>query len=201
MTVRRTNGSFSGIPSGFATGNTLNAIDDLTDSPSTFSGWTVGSSIQAQVNLLGPLSTSAEIIAYSINAQMALVQMGNSGDPMFGKFGKLLAAVQFGVAQQDGFFSSTALPTDASLTSTVWDPAVDPLPPLRTSNTPADPALLLPVGLVYPLPQPLPIIEQSVAIGLWLTPSLLALQHSGLVVQAGLAILNAQYTVVYDDGR
>ena len=197
MTVRRTTGSLAGnsttqFGSSYPPGQTLNAIDNLTNETGTFSGWTAGASAQDQVDLLGPLPYTATILGYAINAQLGLHTNGT--DPAWGKFEKIIAAIKFGATQADPFFGSAPLPTDSSLISTVWDPAADSLPP-------SDLASLMPIGVEFQLPQSLPILEQSLAIGVWLTPSLLSLEHSGLVTNVGLAIYNAQYSVVYDDGR
>lgn len=139
------------------------------------------------------------ILAVATRARLIICTVGQAG---YGKWGKIVAGL---TSQNPGVnvFGINEAP-DPTLTSALWDPATDPLPPLVASNPSSDipPLTYLPVSSVLQLPQPL-VITAGMSLpnlGLWITPSLLGIQTSagvGLIMM----IFNPTMTVYYDDGK
>lgn len=140
-----------------------------------------------------------QILAVATRARLVICTVSQSG---YGKWGKIVCGL---TSQNTGteVIGINEAP-DPTLTSTLWDPSTNPLPPLIASNPSSDtpPLTYLPVSSVLQLPQPL-IITAGMALpnlGLWITPSLL-----GITTAAGaglvMMIFNANMTVYYDDGK
>lgn len=170
-----------------------------------------GSTLIDAVNFtLGPgLGQTFTITSVSIEAYVELLVNANLSFPPAGPFGQLGAIlgalVVQDASQTPGNFGTAAvlpLPPDMSLSVPLFDPAVNPLPPIRAgaSFAPFGPGTMLALsGSILP-PNPIelpPNTTPSVGVGIWMLPSLLGILGLG---QIGMRIWGASYCVTYDDG-
>lgn len=201
MAVRDAPGNFSGTQqtSGFAVGHTLHNIDEFAANAGTAdqtSGWTIGASSIAQVTSLPPLDYHATVIAYQVSARLGMHT--NALETYGGKLGKIVTALQFGqyATAPNQNQNPVPLPGDSSLIATLWDPAIDGLP----GDDAVNPATLLSVNVVNVLSQPVPILQQVITVGIWMTPSLMTMKAGGATVRA-LTLYDAVFKVTVDDGK
>jgi hypothetical protein len=202
-------------------GPALNAIDYTNTIPGTVPQRTLGSGLLDATVLQPPLISNWAIQSVSVSAAMFLYKNPAAAVP-YGRLGRVLAGIQiYGSPSQDednptfnlaspipGASPMPPLPQDSSLLTPLWNPDVDPLPPLTafvfqdisTPQNPPAPALL-PVLATINLNQPLFLSSiGQLLVGLWLTPSLLSCGTNGYpCVQLGVA--NALYTINCDDSR
>lgn len=159
---------------------------------------TTGGQINQQMSLLG----------VGVTAGIALNMVG----ALYGKLGKIVAGI-LPATQGDvttAYQPQVLLPLpNPNLTFTIWDPAVDDLPPQYGSsnflppNPPAANQVLQVFGTLL-LPSPITVDPgEPPTIGLWVLPSLLGANtiDSGFGFWAWqIAVYNAKYTLTYDDG-
>jgi hypothetical protein len=144
-----------------------------------------------QIQLVPPATTTWTLLGITVTADIAF----SNAQPVYGKFGKVLAGLVLGQAQGPQQAAlQMPLPSNQGGLGALWDPAVDPLPPSNPSTGGILPAL--PVTMQITLPQPIPIYQgELICAGLFMLPSLL-----GSANLAGLIVCDAGYTVTYDDG-
>lgn len=199
MTIRTAGQPFQGGPGagtpGFAAGHVLNIIDGVAQAIGTDqeSGWTTGASLIQQVPATGPLPSNARVLSYQVSGNMGF--HSSAPEPCGGKLEKVVAALQFGQYPLSNNLNPSPLPKDSSLIATLWDPAIDSLPPDDSTS----PVTLLPVSVVNNLSQPQLIIEQVITVGIWFTPSLLTMKLGGFAIRA-LTLYDATFQITYDDG-
>lgn len=174
-------------------------------------GWSLGATLLDPIQLDIPAQKSFSILGFSVMGQLSLLRSGN---PSYGKLGKLLTAVVTDSSAHDTGNSALSnsnvavpvlpLPRDASVITSLWDPAVDPLPPLIAASVPAIPASV-PVSATLNLPQPLELeVGNQLLIGLWLMPSLGPNQAGGPSIgqpNTTIVLSQAVATIIYDDNR
>ena len=202
--IRRATGVFrSNSPS---TGISLQDI--TTQTGGNICSWSKGACTIDAVNLQPQPTERWTILGFAVTASLQLVAI--SATP-FGRFGKIKCGLAVPLSPtpvviDDGNPAGvpfTGLPPDASLITDLWNPDVDPIPPvfgnalLQTSQT------TLPVAAAFTLPQPIDYggLTQptyQLTIGLWMLPSLYGLINSSLST-ISLDLFNANYVVYYDD--
>jgi len=200
--IQRTGGLFPVNPS------TPPVLPNTRDGgPVVIGGWSYGATLIFSPGFQPPSLEVWEIQAVSITAKLCLAVPAAPTIPLYGKLGKVVAAVlpqgATSTAHQGQPDSGMIpLPQDSTLSVDLFDPAVDMMPPLWTSSIttpPSEPAGMLPLQSVISLP-----IGQgsqsaaNLALGLWITPSLL---HNTATQSFGLALFGAAYTIIYDDGK
>lgn len=204
-----------------------NALVDSIDTPGNLeSVWTPGA-LSVQPLAINPrISQKWKLLGISVNGALNL---GITGAGLFGKLGKLSMGLytppqnipstlyswsffhiveQFYTAPYIG--SQTPLPTDSTLTTDIWTPDADPLPPVSLvtaladvpySITPSSPFLPVSTSLLPPNPLDLEPGE-DIGLGVWFTPSLIGINNLNVEVQGFfLALSNLNYTMTYDDGQ
>jgi hypothetical protein len=179
----------------------LASIEDRVTPGALASVWSPGATLIDLVGLTPSLTQKWSLLSVSVTANLLLCV--SLGVPVFGKLGKVIMGLllnsgspTLGAAGSSYVTPMLALPRDGSLAVPIWDPAVDSLPPIVPSNLTA--TATLPISGSIAPPQPVPISEgQGLAVGIWLTPSLLGAYASGL---AFLQVSAASYNVNYDDG-
>lgn len=208
----------------FRTNTTLGSSANITDfavtpGPNNQSVWSLGATLLDVVTLTGGSPTKLCRVQ-SLSMQCYLTLTDNSGaaparSAYFGKLGKLLggmfvadAAISTSGGPTPWAHTMLSLPADPTLVTEIWNPANDPLPPLRNVNdggftaglTP-NPNQTLPVsGIVSP---PIPVdvpIGQEVAVGLWMTPSLIGCTGTSAGGNLELTAFSSTFTIAYDDG-
>lgn len=142
-----------------------------------------------------------KLIAVSFHSFLAL----HATNPLYGKFGQLFGAAiidPVGAISPAAAASFGPMPSsDRSLAETIWDPATNPLPPLFTgaSGSPVEFTGLLHCDAIVTPPQIREVLPGGqIAIGLWLTPSLLGSPNANTI--GGLYVFDAKYSLVIDDG-
>lgn len=199
MGTQKTGGSFR-------LASQLRPLMNLRDfsAPSGTPVWTLGATQIDQIQLQVPAGHIWELLGYSITTFLQLEVLAARA---FGKFGKIWGGLVPN-GQPTGFPSNPyigyppvpPLPQDASLLVPLWDPDVDPLPPVSASAvTPT--GNLLPITKNVQLPQPLETrLGDQIGIGIWMSPSLMG-NFSGGVNSFSLVVCSSSYTLVYDDGK
>lgn len=185
---------------------------NLFDNTGAGTGWSTGAALVDNFPSLQEQPTGGwSLIGVAVNAQLALADTGvafGGSKSFFGKFGVLRAGIIIpspgitGTASQPASFDPTrvALPQDSSLIDSLWDPAVDSLPPVF--NPSGAPATTLPVTTTILLPTPIDFsqyVDASTvgAIGLWLAPSLIGPDYG--VQGPGIYVTQGQYSFYYSD--
>jgi hypothetical protein len=185
-------GAFRTVPTG-GTGLPVNLEDQaaIVTSPN----WTPGATLIDQMAISPPAGQSWTIASYTISFAGAIFSSGIAVRS-FGRLGKLLAAIMLGAAPTPAgaITPMRALPTDLSTAVTLWDGSQDP--PFGQLTGIGGPATFPNVPIIggESLAQPIAVGPgEQISLGLWLTPS--------LIQGVEIYIINAQYTVIYDDGR
>lgn len=207
MTIQRTPGAFRAEPASAGQGQTINLYDPSTNSAAFESAWTEGATLIDAVQVSPKQNQSWTLLSISFQTYLGIVSLAGQ---TFGKFGKMLAGIMPPAQQANPTNGGSGvpyvtpfipLPNDTSLFQTVWDPAIDPDPPSFITFGPGTPITsLLPISSTIALPQPIALVPgDSLAIGLWLMPSLLGTDGTidGLI---GLFAQYSSYTITYDDG-
>ena len=162
---------------------------------------TLGATLIDSVPLDDPVGQTANVLGFSVNGLLVTQETGNS--PYYGQWGTVLAAIgtNFQVTQAGNLpFSQTVLPVpiDLSLSDDLWNPANNDMPPDISSSGP------LSVRLDKELPFPLLFqAGMQLQIGLWMLPSLSISNANapGATPTKYLVLLNANYTLIYDDNQ
>lgn len=174
-------------------------LADVTTAQSSVSRWTTGAT---QINLVPtsvPLGQSWSIVSWYMTFYGAFNYLPLlPGQQYCGKLGKLIGGLTTSIsgptAGSPGLPYVTPvldLPDDQSMLSTLWDGSDDPEFPALQSTI-GSPVKDIRSGSLG-LPVPLTLRSgDTVAIGLWLTPS--------LTQNLQTLIYNARYSIVYDDG-
>lgn len=217
MATRKNNSAFRRLPVPPGFQQRINISDNLLGG-GLYNPLTPGSVlIDTLPALQEETAKSWSLLAFSVSAQLVLDLSGFvSPPPAYGKFGKIMAGLVIPLPRATGAGGTnspydspmTPLP-DTTLLTPLWDPAVDPLPPIDdlsvgTGNTIPN---NLPVSCQLVLPEPIEYGEYADpatvgGIGIWMTPSLLGPSFGSLATPAYyLTIVNAQYTIYYDDGK
>lgn len=179
------------------------------------SEWTLGATAIWPIPF--PISgiKQLKLLSFSLRIQLGIMV---NGAP-FGKLGKIrtgllvtpgenqtLVTDSLGLGFNNANPQEQSLPTDPSLVTTIFDPAVDPLPPIMPGHqfsTSTLAALAVPFnifGVVAP-PLPIPIDLSSIAAGLWIDPSLIGMKNPIAVTTAWIEFLYyGTWSAVYDDG-
>lgn len=204
--------------------NNINLLDGVGFSNTAYaSAYTPGATLIDAVELNPTLMQSWAILSVGFQAYLGLVAdyvQGGGNIPLFGRLGRLIGGMAlngtptfasigypptgpvFPVPYQS---SILPLPADPSLYATLWDPGSNPLPPQAPNifdNPQLAPGSMLSVSGSVSLPVPRPVLtNQQVAVGLWLTPSLLGspVNPSPRTSYAGLVVAFASYTVTYSN--
>jgi hypothetical protein len=177
--------------------------------------WTPGNTIYAAPAITPNISQSWKLQSIGFTAYMAL----NNTTPIYGKLGKIVGGLmlptlspspstpgrQLGAGQPytTGAGMMEPLP-DPAITTTMWDPGTDPLPPNRFAAPTLGfvPATLLPIQANLQLPSPIDLYDgYPLTVGLWIFPSLVATRLSiGANTYYEMDLFNASYTLTYEDG-
>lgn len=168
----------------------------IADSPvlATPDQWTAGATAILPVPSQPGLTTPWSITGWSLSYQGQLAQPAGPGVPSFGRLGELWCGLLFNTGGSTQgrpvpwVTPARPLPQDLSTFAKVWDGSSDPPFPWQAANAPPKSNGF---SSQLPLPQKMQSGEQ-IAIGLWLQPA--------LVQNVQALILNASYTIVYDDG-
>lgn len=170
---------------------------------------TPGATLIDYVGITPTLVQRFKLLSVGVTAYLGYYAQPAFPNPPYGKLGKvimglaLLGGVQTGgVGGLPWVTGMLPLPSDPSLTATVWDPASDAMPPM-SPTLPSNPAasMLAVAGSVSP-PAPVALTEgQGLAVGLWLAPSLLGWITPLVADTQGLFVCNATYAINYDDGQ
>jgi hypothetical protein len=168
------------------------------------SGWTQGATLMAVNTTSSSGIPKGHILSISIYARLFMLQTSTR---LYGKLGKIIAGVTLDGPAQSGWGGGyqdfrqpmQLLPADATLLASLWDPALDPLPPGGNGQ---DVFPYLSLSAIVSPPVPLDIRDQeSMGIGIWMTPSLLGPQTLTLSnLATGLYMYGAKYVINYDDG-
>lgn len=153
-------------------------------------GWTKGAylvtPLQAQPTIVKPWTLGT----WSIQMQFMLLTPF-AGDYSYGLLGKIFASLLFGqYAPAPGLPFPGAIPQAAQQNLVqLFDGSQDPPPPSANSNKPQNTGWL---NAVQPIQLPTKLSAgDQIAIGVWLTPSLLS-AGAGLIV-----VYNANYSITY----
>lgn len=205
--IHRVGGAFRSAPLGPPPG--FNAWDLVALNPPTTapaSSWTAGAGIVDTVQVRTPTTSPWDLLAFTVQAALVLADTNFTFIPYFGKLGRVIAGVTNGLPTNSGttgFYqlSLPPLPQDASLQASLWDPAVDPLPPIVRNAVPAQPPVLE-VTAAQNLQQPLAVpAGGQINLGIWVLPSLLntnTIGNNGTPCLS-MTVCNAEYVVIYDD--
>lgn len=207
--IRRTGAAFRGVK--LSTGDVFNMTDASQGVPG---GWTQG---QTLIDIV-PLSFRSNVgiwnaTSVSIAAQLLLFYIANTLPPMYGKLGRIMCGLTTTGPQTPDVNSGTLfsnplsqfpLPRDSTLLAPLWDPAIDPLPPINPvpvflpSTTPAMQMLNVSAQVVLPAPLPIPAGANLFA-GIWIQSSLLAsVSPVTPVPTVTPSVFNAQYSVAFE---
>lgn len=171
--------------------------------------------------LFPPSAEDCEAITFSVSARVCLEIDGSiviNNSPLFGRLGKIVTGLTMtgnatGTPLNPGSIDGVRqLPNDLSLVGDLWNPANDPLPPSyergqggqapdNTVGGFVPPGLQ--IGLTQTLPERVPMFQGSNALmGIWLLPSLIVAAPTAPPQPPGanLVVLDATYSVTYDDG-
>jgi hypothetical protein len=155
-----------------------------------------------------------EALSFTITGQLMVVLVGQpTAGSVYGQFGKILCGLSTqgpetpnpdSAGWSFGLTTAYPLPRDQSLLATLWDPVTDLLPPLNENVAPYI-YTTLPVDATVSLPQSFKLAGTDLYAAIWMQPSIFG-SSSGVQEYAGyspvaLALLNAQFVLVYDDGR
>lgn len=211
MTLITQPGSLNGL--GIGAGASVLGLDYGNGNVSPGTMWTPGSTFIRSISSILPQTAPIKqsLLGISITAWH---QWGSepAGGATFGKWGKVLAGLLLNQPGSVSLFPSPSssggdfgggiqnLPSDQSNIITLWDAAVDSMPPQGVPNVlnPAPPVQYLSGATV--LSTPFQFQEgQSLALGVWILPSLLGgyVGTSG-VWQVMRAISNVNYSLQYD---
>jgi hypothetical protein len=158
------------------------------------SQWTAGATAILPVPFQPGLTTPWSITGWSLSYQGQLLQPAGAAVPSLGRLGELWCGLLFNTGGSTQgrtppwVTPARPLPQDLSTFAKVWDGSTDPPFPWQSATAPPK---YNGFSSELPIPQKMQSGEQ-VAIGLWLQPA--------LVQNVQTLILNASYTIVYDDG-
>ena len=221
------------IPGAFPTSNPANANWGLSLADPTFQTGappgqptrTPGATAAARVGLQGPTpSNKWSFLSFSGTAGLVFgvyyTNVGGNGPlSAFGKLSKITCGlVTDGSLTPSGTPIAAdlesaaqplqAYPSDYTLATSLWDAAIDDMPPtlILPSNQRQIPAVAQTLQINATLLTPIPIdVEPGVepVLGIWMEPCLLGIANNPYAPNGawfGLALVNAKYTFNYDDG-
>lgn len=206
--IRRTQGAFR------TNGARLN-LEDLNYvavAQPVLGQYTAGATLLDRVTLFPATSDDCQVMSFTVSAKLAIgTNFDNQNRPPAGRLGKVIA----GLTTQDaptgppaGYAQTVLpLPADLTLTSELWNPAADELPPLFSMLAASNPITggFTPPGLIVgttqTLPAPLPIFQgQDLCIGIWKLPSIVDADTTGNLSLV-FGVFDALWSLVYDDGQ
>lgn len=171
---------------------------------------TPGATVINSVTPTQQINQQWSLQSIGIQAFLALVMGINHN--LVGKLGKIVAGLLLPTNPQpttSGLqnFSSILLPLpDPTLTVTLWDPETDQMPPVYPHGVGLDPTLktslsgFLSIGQVLQLQQPVDLEPgETVGIGIWMLPSLLARPTEDVASFYQLGIYQAKSLLVYNE--
>jgi len=168
----------------------LQNIGDTAQMPSQ---WSPGQTLIDDVLNQAPLGAVWSVINWAISCQ-AFIRTDVYPGPAFGKLGRIVGGLVHMTPTVGPVSPMIPFPSNATGLATIWDGATDPVlglckivgNTLQTAPTPLVGQLNLPVPIqVYP--------GDELQMGLWITPS--------LAQNAQIVIINATYTVTFDDNQ
>lgn len=213
---QRTNGAFTQFNTG------LNAWDFINSTGVAYAASrTPGQSPYTPLFPTQGIGQKWKLLSVSVQGYLGYVigdlPAGFQGPATYGKLGKLVAGLPSldipvtalpPVAVLANQIPLLQQPNDSSLLSTLWDPAVNEMPPTIPNPTDANNRFqigqLLAVNTQISPPQPLDMLPGvTPALAVWLQPSLFGWRQSQLTSANafGLALFYTTYTVNYDDGH
>lgn len=187
--------------------NRINVVDQWIAPNTQFTSlWSPGATIIDTIQPTVSPNQRWKVLSLSVVGKLNLI---NNSPGTYGKLGKVLIGLSLDelpetIAGGGAPYATSMRPLlpDSTLMIPLWDPAADPLPPssgdFSIGGPPPTTYLSKEAALLPPVPIDL-IPGQSIAIGIWITPSLLASNSFG--GRTNLAVWDAIWTVNYDDGR
>lgn len=181
------------IQGNLAVGPQAAVLQDL-NSPAGSNGWTAGARSIAPLTAQPTIARPWTIYGWGIQAYGYIVN-NTQGARFWGRFGKLLASIMFGGTFTPLNNVAFAQPDPAAIPNlqTLWDGDKDTaLPSLNVSGNSLPTTGFLNGQYALPAPQPLKQADQ-IAIGIWLTPS--------LINNLEITFFNISYSLIYDVER
>lgn len=203
MTLVRSEGAF-----GYASGTLLNVEDHLPISSPNASAHSPGATALVAAQFAPTLAQNWSIVSVSFQAYVGI---GLNGRQMYGRLGKVIGGLVLDVAQptvgaQPYSPVLLPLPSDSSMSTTLYDGENDPMPPSIDNANQAQPSLnmLRPCPGSVSLPVPKAILGGSatnITLGLWITPSLIGCPLiPGPGADFRLLVYLTTYSIAYDNG-
>lgn len=172
---------------------------------------TPGAYLITTMPLQPPSLTAWSITTIAVQGLLTMLEEdGGAPQSWCGQLGRIVAGLtEQGPTTGSGVVFTVSAPWNAgnqpafdpTLIGSLWDPAVDPMPPWTHYQVPTPSTVMyLPVTCVITPPQPVKLTAGAqINIGVWIQPSIM-LTQSGVSGDAGLSLFNGSYTVNYDDG-
>lgn len=190
----------AGGSSGFIIqGFTFNLEDGVTPTVANVPQRTTGQ-INIQAGEQVPIGSKWDLLSVSFQAFMLT---NRAAGRAYGSLGQLGIGVILDtpIPVTGGQQAYATPPSDLSLFSQIWDGEIDNTPPdISVLTIPGDVSQAFSVsGTISPPIARTLYAGQEIAVGLWLTPSILASGQNGDAVS--LFVLNAKYEIVVEDGK
>lgn len=178
-----------------------------------------GATIVDLLNLSPTPQQKWTLQSIAIQAYMLIeTEQGATGTgPIYGKLGKIVGGLLLPPTDNVSPSGNSSFPTDRpmrrlpadpSLIVDLWNPAVDPLPPIAAAlsspvTSQSAPSRMLPISGIIQLPQPLPLEPGvEIGVGIWIEPSLVGFANSyNTEVDFLIEVRRATYAIAYDNGQ
>lgn len=204
MGLQRIQTAFRGISNPTTPFGTLNLFDQWTYPGVAYaSAWSPGTTM-TDVAPGQQVGRNWKLLSVGVQGYLFMSSFANV--PLYGKLGRVVAAVDLSGAAEPGRalggltnLPLLPLPPDPTMQADMWTPENNPLPPTETpSNT--IPGGGLPLGVNISLPVPLPTFDVPVGVGIWIFPALMGVPTNRTGFQTLLQMINASYILNFDDG-
>jgi hypothetical protein len=185
----------------------INVTDLVANVGPNGNGYTPGATIIDLVRLGPGISSKWTLLSISVQGYLQVFETATA-QPLYGRLGRIIAGLTLdsppnqtqGSGPQPWTVPMLPITPDTTLTTDLWNPASDPMPPTQVASIDDTPSKNLPVQANIVLPVPYQVIPGvTPTVGIWMTPSILA-TSSGTGVQFGLLLTRATWTADYDDG-
>lgn len=195
------------FPVDTSSSNKFNILDGVNSGGNFGCAWSTGETVIIPFPVEPALNQQWEIYSITITGGLVFYTTQQA----FGKFGRIIAGL---ITNRDAQTTVSSLgpsipqvpllapPLDQTLLATLWDPEVNPMPPIQDDGTVAITVQnsLLIGGTITP-PNPLEIIAgEPLFLGIWMLPSLLGWQSGSASANMELEVFNLQYSISYDNG-